>query len=71
MEDKIRISYPDSEKVYLKGKHFPNIRVGMRKVNLTPTVTINDKGEKVFIKMTPYMCTTPADHTATRTCRLT
>lgn len=46
MEDKIRISYPDSEKVYLKGSIHPDIRVAMRKINLTPTVTI-ENGEKV------------------------
>lgn len=53
MEDKIRISYPNSEKVYLQGVRFPNIRVGMRKVNLTPTVTINDKGEQEFHENAP------------------
>ena len=53
MEDKIRISYPNSEKVYLQGVRFPNIRVGMRKVNLTPTVTINDKGEQKFHENAP------------------
>ena len=33
-------SYPGSEKVYLAGKLHP-IKVGMRKVNLTPTVTVS------------------------------
>ncbi|MGM9833829.1 MAG: phosphomethylpyrimidine synthase ThiC [Candidatus Limisoma sp.] len=39
-------SYPSSEKIYVDGTLFP-IKVGMRKINLTPTVTIVD-GEKVF-----------------------
>lgn len=39
-------SYPGSEKIYVDGTLFP-IKVGMRKINLTPTVTIVD-GEKVF-----------------------
>ena len=39
-------SYPGSEKIYVDGTLFP-IKVGMRKINLTPTVTIVN-GEKVF-----------------------
>lgn len=39
-------SYPSSEKVYKNGTIFP-IRVAMRKINLTPTVKI-ENGEKVF-----------------------
>lgn len=39
MKTKIKFDYPSSEKVYLKGKLFPDLRVGMRKVRLTPTVT--------------------------------
>lgn len=42
MENNIKITYPKSEKVYLKGQIFPNIRVGMRRVHLTPTVTIEN-----------------------------
>lgn len=38
-------SYPGSEKVYMDGTLFP-IRVGMRRVNLTPTVKIVD-GQRV------------------------
>ena len=30
-------SYPNSEKIYVEGSLFP-IKVGMRKINLTPTV---------------------------------
>lgn len=32
-------SYPGSKKIYLKGELFPDIRVGMREVQLTPTAT--------------------------------
>lgn len=34
-----RRTYPGSEKIYLSGSLFPDIRVAMRRVNLTPTVT--------------------------------
>ena len=44
-------SYPSSEKVYIEGTIHP-IRVGMRKVNLTPTVTVKD-GEKVTRENAP------------------
>lgn len=35
-------SYPHSEKYYVPGKLFPEIRVGMRRVHQYPTVTIED-----------------------------
>ncbi len=44
-------SYPNSEKIYLKGEMFP-INVAMRRVNLTPTVKIVD-GEKVMTENAP------------------
>ncbi len=34
------IHYPNSEKVYLSGEIFPEIKVAMRKVKLTPTVDV-------------------------------
>ncbi len=40
-------SFPGSEKVYMNGSLYPEVRVGMRKVNLTPTVKIVD-GEKLM-----------------------
>ena len=52
MESNIRIKFPDSEKVYMEGKIHPEIRVGMRKVNLTPTVSI-ENGKKVYKENTP------------------
>lgn len=42
-------AYAQREKAYMNGKLFPFIRVGMQKVNLTPTVTVVN-GEK---EMTP------------------
>ncbi len=44
-------SYPNSEKIYMKGEMFP-INVAMRRVNLTPTVKIVD-GEKVMTENAP------------------
>ena len=41
--------YAHAEKAYMSGQLFPYIRVGMQKVNLTPSVEIVN-GEKV---MTP------------------
>ena len=44
--DDLKISYPNSEKVYVSGSIYPNIRVAMRKVTQMPTVVIND-GERI------------------------
>lgn len=52
MEDKTKITYPESEKVYLKGQLYPYLRVGMRKVNLTPTVSV-EGGERVMTENAP------------------
>ncbi|MBR8731043.1 phosphomethylpyrimidine synthase ThiC [Porphyromonas levii] len=38
MKQDFKIKYPNSEKIYLAGKLFPEIRVGMRKINQLPTV---------------------------------
>ena len=46
MENNIKITYPGSEKVYMKGRLYPDIRVGMRVVHQMPTVTI-ENGERV------------------------
>lgn len=45
--------YAQREKVYMQGKRFPQIRVGMQKVNLTPTVTVNAQGEKCMTQNDP------------------
>ena len=44
-------SYPGSEKVYIDGEMFP-IRVAMRRVNLTPTVNI-ENGERIISENEP------------------
>ena len=45
-------AYAQREKAYMNGKLFPFIRVGMQKVNLTPTVKIVN-GEKVITPNAP------------------
>lgn len=55
MEQQMRIKYPGSEKVYLPGQLFPDIRVSMRKVSLTPTVTKDGNGTKHFRENAPVM----------------
>ena len=52
MNENIKISYPNSEKVYMRGKLYPDLKVGMRKVSLTPTVTV-ENGEKVIHENAP------------------
>ena len=44
--------YAHREKAYMQGTLFPFIKVGMQKVNLTPTVTIQD-GKKVMTPNAP------------------
>ena len=44
--------YAHREKAYMQGEKFPFIRVGMQKVNLTPTVKVVD-GQKVTIPNDP------------------
>ena len=46
MKSDLKITYPNSEKVYLAGTIHPDVRVGMRKVTQMPTVTIKD-GERI------------------------
>ncbi len=53
MDDKMKISYPSSEKVYLPGKLYPGLRVAMRRVKLTPTVTKDADGKKHFRENAP------------------
>ena len=48
-KEKDQKAYAHAEKAYMQGTLFPFIKVGMQKVNLTPTVTVVD-GKKV---MTP------------------
>ena len=51
----MKISYPSSEKVYLPGNTFPELRVAMRRVKLTPTVTKDAEGNKHFAENSPVM----------------
>mgnify|MGYP003291973237 CR=1 FL=1 len=48
MKSNLKISYPGSEKVYLNGVIHPSVKVGMRVVTQTPTVSIKN-GERVEI----------------------
>ena len=58
----IKDSYPGSEKVYVPGKLFP-IQVGMRKINLTDTVTIAN-GKRVHTPNAPvYVYDTSGPYT--------
>lgn len=47
-------SYPSSEKIYINGEMFPYLRVPMRKITLTPTVTVKD-GEKQIRENAPVV----------------
>jgi len=49
MEQKIK--FPRSQKVYLPGKLYPNIRVAMRKVEQVPSVSF--KGEEKIVTPNP------------------
>lgn len=55
MKESMRIKYPSSAKVYMQGSLHPEIRVGMRKVSLTPTVTRTADGKKHFTENQPVM----------------
>lgn len=52
MNDNIRITYPASEKVYVQGNIHKDIKVAMRRVNLTPTVDLK-KGERIIKENAP------------------
>ncbi len=52
MDKKIKISYPSSEKVYIPGNIHKDIKVAMRRVKLTPTVSIVN-GEKKIKENSP------------------
>ena len=47
-------SYPASEKIYVKGELFPFLRVPMRKISLTPPVTVKN-GEKTVRENAPVV----------------
>ena len=45
-------SYPASEKIYVPGTLFP-IKVGMRKISLTPTVTFDHDNNRIVTENAP------------------
>lgn len=53
MKENIKIKFPNSEKVYMQGKLFPDIKVGMRKVTLTPTVDVREDGTQCIKENQP------------------
>lgn len=55
MNNNIKITFPNSEKVYLKGQLFPEIKVAMRQVKLMPTVTLDENGEKHMRENAPVL----------------
>ena len=58
----IKDSYPSSEKIYIPGKLFP-IQVGMRKINLTDTVTV-ENGKRIHTPNAPvYVYDTSGPYT--------
>ena len=52
--------FPRSQKVYLPGKLYPNIRVAMRKVEQVPSVSFEGE-EKIEHRIRKYMYMIPAD----------
>ncbi|MCD7916507.1 MAG: phosphomethylpyrimidine synthase ThiC [Tannerellaceae bacterium] len=50
----IRITYPSSEKIYIPGE-INKIQVGMRKIKLTDTVTMDEEGQEVIKKNNPVI----------------
>lgn len=53
-KNNMRISYPSSEKIYVEGE-INKVKVGMRKIKLLDTVTLDENGEKVFKKNNPVV----------------
>lgn len=51
-DNNIKITYPNSEKIYINGSIYPDIKVGMRKVTLTPSVSIKN-GKRVMNENQP------------------
>lgn len=46
-ENLVKIEYPRSRRVYMNGKLYPQIKVGMRAVEQLPTVTADSDGNKI------------------------
>lgn len=69
-KEKDKKAYAHAEKAYMQGTMFPFIKVGMQKVNLTPTVNIVD-GEKVMTPNALYIYMIQAGLSAILISRLT
>lgn len=67
-KNRIRITYPSSEKIYIPGK-IHKINVGMRKIKILDTVTRDENGELVHKKTIPSSCMIPVDLIRTRKSR--
>lgn len=50
----MRVSYPSSEKIYVSGE-INKVKVAMRQIKLLDTVTLDEKGERVFKKNNPVI----------------
>lgn len=46
-------SYPGSEKIYVKGEIFPEVKVAMRRINLTPTAKVDAEGKRTLRENAP------------------
>lgn len=63
MNNNIKITYPNSDKVYLNGNIYPELRVAMRRVRLTPTVIMEDGKRKLGTNVCgPNFCAARISH---------
>ena len=58
---KSRIKYPRSEKVYLPGTIYPELRVGMRKVEQVPSTTFAGEEKVITPNQDIYIYDTSGD----------
>ena len=58
-----KIKFPRSEKVYLPGTLFPELRVAMRKVEQVVRTSLMEK--RYLLRIRKCMCMIPADRSAT------
>lgn len=55
MKESIKISFPNSEKIYVGGEIYPDLRVGMRRVRLMPTVSVDADGRETRKENAPVV----------------
>ena len=65
---KNRIEFPASEKVYMTGTHYPDLHVGMRKVEQMPTVTVKDGKKELVQNQDVYLYDTSGAYSAPDVC---